>query len=204
MPVKNIDEYIDGMQPFAIPVLVKLRKLVHKACPEVKESIKWGMPAFEHHGPLCNMAGFKQHCVFGFWKESLLKDPGGYLKPRAMKGGEAMGHFGRITSLKDLPPDKVIIDLIKQAAKLNEEGVKVVKKKDPAKAVKPPKILLDALAKSKKARLTFDSFSPSAQKEYIEWILDAKTDTTRDKRLATTIEWLEEGKRKNWKYEKKK
>src|SRR6187455_2457712 len=123
----RIDEYIKKAQPFAQPVMVKLREIIHKACPEVVESIKWGMPSFEYKGPICHFASFKQHCVFGFWKTTLIKDPGDYLQERSAQGGEAMGNLGRMTSVKDLPPSKVLIDFIKQSMKLNEEGIKVVK-----------------------------------------------------------------------------
>ncbi|MCX6275165.1 MAG: DUF1801 domain-containing protein [Bacteroidetes bacterium] len=116
---KRIDAYISKAQPFAQPVLKKLRTLVHKACPEVTETIKWGMPAFEYMGPLLGFAAFKQHCVAGFWKHKLLKDPKGYLGERKNQGGEAMGNLGRMASVKDLPPDRAIIGFIKQAVKLN-------------------------------------------------------------------------------------
>src|SRR5262245_31353620 len=121
----RIDQYIDKAQPFARPVMLQLRKLIHQACPEVQETIKWGMPSFDYKGPYCNMASFKQHCVFGFWKGKLINDPDGYLGERAIDGGEAMGHLGRMTSLNDLPPDKVMLDFLLQAKKLNDEGVKV-------------------------------------------------------------------------------
>ena len=159
--------------------------------------IKWGMPAFEYKGPLCGMASFKAHCAVNFWKESLL----GSDSFPAEKN--AMGSFGRITAKKDLPADKVMMDLIKRAGELNEKGIKVAKKPAAEKKGLPiPDVLEKALAKNKKARDTFENFPPSCKKEYIEWITEAKTEPTRDKRLATTIEWLEEGKRRNWKYEK--
>src|SRR6185295_289912 len=125
---KRIDAYIAKAQPFAQPVLKKLRVLVHKACPGVTETIKWGMPSFEYKGPMFGMAAFKQHCVGGFWKSKLLDDPKGYLGERAAQGGDAMGNLGKMTSLKDLPPDHVMIRFVKAAAKLNDEGIKVVRK----------------------------------------------------------------------------
>src|ERR1041385_5014344 len=128
---RRVDAYIAKSQPFAKPILNHLRKLVHQGCPEVQETIKWGFASFDYKGPFCSMAAFKQHCVFGFWKSSLMKDPDGYLQERSARGGDAMGNFGRLTSLKDLPPDKVIIDLIRQAKKLNDDGVKL-----PARAKK--------------------------------------------------------------------
>src|SRR6185369_7961512 len=103
---KRVDAYIAKAQPFAKPILEHLRMLIHKGCPEVQETIKWGMPSFDYKGPFFSIASFKEHAVFGFWKAKLLKDPKNYLSDRANEGGEAMGHGGRITKLSDLPPDK--------------------------------------------------------------------------------------------------
>src|SRR5689334_12878262 len=108
----RIDAYIEKAQPFSQPILKKLRQLIHTACPEVTETIKWGMPSFEYKGPMCGFAAFKQHCVFGFWKTKLIDDPKGYMQERSAQGGDAMGNLGRITSVKDLPPDKVLLDFI--------------------------------------------------------------------------------------------
>ncbi len=192
---KRVDAYIDRAQDFAKPILKHLRKLVHDACPEVAETLKWSMPSFEYKGILCGFAAFKQHCTFGFWKESLLKEV-------KFPEKNAMGSFGRITSLKDLPSDATMKKLIKEAVRLNDEGIKVKKAVTKVKKeVVVPDILIKALARNKKASATFDAFSPSCKREYIEWIIEAKTDATREKRLATTGEWLSEGKRRNWKYE---
>ena len=192
----RIDAYIDKSADFAKPVLVHLRELVHKACPDVTETLKWSMPSFEYKGILCGFAAFKQHCTFGFWKQSLMESDA------FPQNKTAMGSFGRITSLKDLPSDKVMLGLIKQAVELNEKGIKVPKTKPAAKKeLVVPEILLEALAQNEKAADTFNAFPPSCKKEYVEWITEAKTEPTRDKRLATTIEWLSEGKRRNWKYE---
>lgn len=202
MPNKDerIDAYIAKSHDFAKPVLTHLRQLVHTACPEVTESIKWSMPAFEFKGPLANMAAFSKHCSFGFWKASLLKDATGSLRSR---GDEGMGTFGKITSLEDLPKDEVILDFIRQAMALNENKVAIprVAKSAPKELVIPAE-LLEALAGNEKAAETFEKFPPSCRREYAEWISEAKTDATRAKRLATTVEWLTEGKRRNWKYEK--
>ncbi len=201
----RIDAYIEKAQPFARPILNHLRALILKANSEVMETIKWGMPFFEYKGPLCNMAAFKQHAVLGFWKGKLLKDKSGYLQERANAGGEAMGNLGRITSLKDLPPDKVILDFVKQAIKLNEEDVKVhPSEKKPQKELIIPDYFLKALKKNKKAFTAFENFTPSKKREYIEWITEAKTEETRNKRMETSIEWISEGKSRNWKYETKK
>lgn len=192
----RIDDYIDKSADFAKPILKHLRKLVHQSCPEVVETLKWSMPSFEYKGLLCGFAAFKQHCTFGFWKESLMKET-------KFPEKNAMGSFGRITSLKDLPSDATMKKLIKEAVRLNDEGIKVKKKVSKVKKeVVVPDILINALARNKKASATFDAFSPSCKREYIEWITEAKTDATSEKRLATTIEWLSEGKRRNWKYEK--
>lgn len=199
----RVDTYIEKAQPFAQPILKHLRKLVHKACPEVEETIKWGMPSFECKGPLCGIASFKQHAILGFWKTALLKDPKGYLQEHKAKGGDAMGNLGRITSLKNLPPDEVIIDFVRQAKKLNDDGTKLPPKPKKEQVEMPvPEYFATALKKNKKAQATFSTFSSSQRKEYVEWVTEAKTEATREKRLATSIEWMAEGKRRNWKYEK--
>jgi uncharacterized protein YdeI (YjbR/CyaY-like superfamily) len=192
----RVDAYIEKSADFAKPVLSHLRKLIHKACPDIVETIKWSMPAFEHHGMLCNFAAFKQHCAFGFWKQSLMESD-------AFPANKtAMGTFGRLTSVKDLPNDKVMIGLIRQAMELNEKGVKVRKKPAaPKTELIVPTDLTKALSKNKSAKSAFEKFSYSHRKEYIQWIEEAKTEATRNKRLATTVEWLSEGKSRNWKYE---
>ncbi len=200
----RIDTYIAKAQPFAQPILKKLRTLIHEGCPEVEETIKWGMPSFDYKGAFCSMAAFKQHAVFGFWKGSLIKDKHNFLQERANQGGEAMGNMGRVTSLQDLPPDKVIIDFVKQAKKLNDDGVKLPAR---AKKEKPPVVVPDyfreVLKHSEKALRNFDSFSPSHKREYVEWVTEAKTEETREKRMETALEWIAEGKGRNWKYQKK-
>jgi len=204
MPAKDkrIDVYIAKAQPFAQPILKHLRKLVHEACPEVKETMKWSFPHFDYKGEMmCSMAAFKQHAVFDFWKAKLLNDPIGYLQKRSSEGGSAMGHFGRITSLNDLPPDKVIVDFIKQAMQLNDKGIKLPSKpKEKKKELIIPEYFLKVLKKNKKALATFEAFSYSHKKEYIEWITEAKTEETRNKRMNSALEWLSEGKPRNWKY----
>ncbi len=192
----RIDAYIERSADFAQPVLIHLRKLILKACPDVTETLKWSMPSFEYKGLLCGFAAFKQHCTYGFWKQSLMETDA------FPKNKTAMGSFGRITSLKDLPSDKVMIGLIHQAMELNEKGIKVPKKPAaPKKELIVPDDLTKALSKNKKAKTQFDKFSYSHKRDYVEWITEAKTEPTRNKRLATTIEWLGEGKSRNWKYE---
>src|ERR1044071_5065166 len=162
----RVDDYIAKSADFAKPILKHLRKLVHEACPEVEETIKWSFASFDYKGPFCSMAAFKEHCVFGFWKFQLLKDPKGYLGERFNKGGEAMGNLGRITSMKDLPPDKAILDLIKQAKKLNDEGTKLPPRKPKAKKeLVVPDYFSKALTKNKKASQAFENFSPSQKRD---------------------------------------
>ena len=196
----RVDAYIDRSADFARPILLHIRKLVHKACPEVKETMKWSFPHFDYKDQMmCSMASFKQHCAFGFWKQSLFEDAAFPAEKTAM------GSFGRLTSVKDLPDDKTMKKLIGDAMKLNDAGVKVKRafvSKD-RKELIVPDVLLKALAKHERAAETFNNFPYSCRREYVDWITEAKTDATRDKRLAATIEWLAEGKRRNWKYEKK-
>lgn len=198
----RIELYISKSAEFAKPILIYIRKLVHRACPDVQETIKWGFPYFDYKGPMCGMAAFKKHCSFGFWKAALMKDK--TLMANA-KSESAMGHYGKITSLKDLPSNKKMIANIKEAMKLNEDGVKLPARKSLSNKTKmePPEYILKALKKNKKALTTFENFSPSHQREYVEWITEAKTDETINRRLETTIEWLTEGKSRNWKYMKK-
>ena len=200
MKDKRIDEYIAKAPDYAQPILEHLRKLVHTACAGVEETVKWGMPFMEYKGPLCNMAAFKAHCSFGFWKASLMKDAGVLVK----KQNDGMGHFGKITSLKDLPNDKKIIALIKDAVGLNEKGIKVASKEKKSTTVEiaTPDYFIKELKKNKKALEIFTGFAPSHRKEYNSWIIEAKTEVTRNKRIAQAIEWIENGKGKNWKYEK--
>ncbi len=200
---KRIDAYIENAQPFAQPILRKIRVLMHKACPDVTETIKWGMPSFEYKGPMFGMAAFKQHCAGGFWKTALLKDPGNYLGKSKNRGGEAMGNLGCVKSVKDLPPDNVFIDFIKQHMKLNEAGIKLEKVKSEKKEIPVPDDFAKALNKNKKAKSVFEKFAPSHKREYLQWITEAKREETRLKRITTAIEWIAEGKGRNWKYERK-
>ncbi len=192
---KRVDEYIKNAQPFAKPILKHLRELLHAACPEVEETIKWSFPHFEYKGPLCHMASFKEHCSFGFWKTALMKDLPNH--------EEGMGQFGRITSVEDLPDEDILVEYINEAIRLNDEGIKLPKK-TPKKTqeVEIPEFLLKALKKNAKAMEHFNAFSNSKKKDYVEWILDAKQEATRERRLESAIEWISEGKSKNWKYEK--
>jgi len=200
----RIDDIIERAQPFARPILRHLRKLVHRACPGVEETIKWGMPAFEYKGPYFGMAAFKKHCAAWFWKRALIDDPKGHLSRNKNAGGDSMGSFGRITSLDSLPPDTVIAGFLKQARRLNDDGARVVRKPSARRPVRVPAPLKAALARDKKARDAFDAFPPSHRKEYASWVAEAKTEATRDKRIQTTLSWLREGRPRNWKYAQKR
>ena len=210
MPTKDprIDAYIEKSADFAKPILKKLRALVHKGCPQVVETIKWGMPSYEYKGILCGMAAFKQHCVFGFWKAALMFSDGkakGKAQEKLNWGAHGRDPVpARITSVGELPSDATMLALIKQAMKLNDEGVKVPKdKKPPRKPLPLPKDFAAALKKARGAAAKFDAFSPSHKREYIEWIVEAKSDDTRQRRMASAVEWIADGKSRNWKYERK-
>lgn len=194
----RIDAYIAKAAPFARPILTYLREVVHEACPTVEETVKWGSPHFDHKGIMCGMAAFKAHCAFGFWKASLI--PG--LKANRANGGEAMGNLGCIRAIDDLPPRVELLGFVTQAARLNEEGVAAVR---PKKAAKPPAEvppeLAAALAANRKAQAVFEAFPPSHRREYIQWIVEAKRDETRARRIAQTVEWVAEGKQRHWKYQ---
>ena len=200
---KAIDAYIAKSAGFAKPILTHIRELVHKACPDVEEKMKWSMPFFDYKGEmLCHMASFKQHAVMGFWKAPLMKDS---ILVENAKSETAMGHLGKLTSLKDLPSDKKITAWIKEAMQLTDKGIKLPSKPKSAekKELMVPGYFSKALSKNKKAKQTFENFAYSHKKEYLEWIIEAKTEETRNKRMATALEWLAEGKGRNWKYERK-
>jgi uncharacterized protein YdeI (YjbR/CyaY-like superfamily) len=178
---------------FAKPIIDHLRELVHATCPPVEETIKWGMPTFMYHGMLCGIGAFKQHCTFGFWKHRLVVGTGRY--------DDAMGQFGCITKVGDLPPKRELAALIRKAMQLNEEGVKVPKTRArPRPAPKAPADLAAALKKNAKAAATYTAFSPTNKRDYVEWITEAKREETRSKRVAQAVEWIAEGKPRNWKY----
>lgn len=192
----RIDAYIARSAEFARPILEKLRAIVHEACPQVEETLKWGMPTFMHAGGiLCSMAAFKQHASFGFWKHALVL---GEDVPR-----DGMGSFGRMARLADVPPKKQLIPLIRKAMKLNEDDVKTAgprKRSAPRPEAEPPADFLAALKKQRKALAAFEGFSPSQRREYVEWITEAKREDTRQRRIAQAVEWLADGKPRNWKY----
>ena len=189
----RVDAYIAKAPDFAQPILQHLRAVVHTACPEVEESIKWSCPHFLYQGKLlCSMAAFKQHCAFHFWhgKEVV-----------GETDKEGMGQFGKLTSVKALPTKKGLVAYVRKAMTLREAGT--TRRRNASVSKLPLKVPDDFAARLKKhaaARKAFDAFSPSAQREYVDWITEAKTDATREKRIVTSLEWLAEGKHRNWKY----
>jgi len=199
----RVDAYIRKAAPFAQPILAHLRAVVHAGCPEAVETMKWSRPFFDFNGPLCGIAAFKAHCVFMFWKGADL------VVPDAQKREEALGQFGRITSLADLPPKRELVALVKKAAALNAAGVSpswmaARRERSAARKATPivvPADLAAALAKNRKARATFDAFGPSHRREYVDWIEGAKRQATRDRRLAAAVEQMAAGKTQNWRYE---
>ncbi len=200
----RVDNYIKNANDFAKPILNHLRKLIHQTCTNVLETIKWGFPHFEYNGILCSFASFKSHCSFYFWKVNLINDTHKILN---LVGKTSMGCFGKLEKLSDLPKNEIIVAYIKQAMKLNENGVKPIsdsnKNKKEKKELEIPKYFLDTINKNKIAFKTFENFSYSHKKEYVEWIVEAKTEITKEKRMKTAIEWIAEGKQRNWKYLKK-
>ncbi len=189
----QVDAYIAKAAPFARPILTKIRKLFHRACPEIEETIKWGCPGFEHHGMLGGMAAFKQHATFGLWRQDALHDPHRLFKSRSPMGA-------RVLDVAQLPPDRVLLSYIRAAAKLNEQGPPARPKPRPRPPVKVPADLAAALRKNRKALSAFEAFPPSHKREYVEWIVEAKLPETRARRLATAIGWMGRGKSRNWKY----
>lgn len=199
--IVQVDQYIINSTEFAIPILEHLRNLVHKADARIEEKMKWSMPFFELKGPVCNFASFKNHCAFGFWKGSLMKDEYNLFKDRR----NAMGSLGKITSFKDLPEDEILIAYIIEAIKLNEDGVKLPSKSKITKktALVVPPYFIEALQEDPKALGIFQNFSESNKREYVNWLEEAKTEATKQKRLDLAVEWIGEGKPRMWKYMKK-
>lgn len=193
---KRVDAYIADAAGFAKPILEELRRRVHAHAPEIEESLRWGAPTFLYKGKiLAGMAAFKAHCVFGFWHPLLRQEDTSL---------EGRNGFGRMESLRDMPPKAQFVRLTKEAMRLIDENVKAPAKPKVAKApAAVPADLDKALKKNKKAYATFAAFAPSARRDYIEWITEAKREETRAKRVATAVEWLAEGKRRHWKYEKR-
>lgn len=199
----RIDAYIVKSADFAIPILEYLRAVVHATCPDAEETMKWSFPHFNYRGSiLCSMASFKYHCAFGFWLGAQLTDPHNLLA----SGDErtSMGHLGKIKDINDLPEEEHLVGFIREAMQLIDSGAKQQKDIRPKenRELVVPDYLSEALTDSPLALETFQKFSYSNKKEYIEWLEDAKTEATRNKRLQTAIAWMEEGKGRNWKYMK--
>jgi uncharacterized protein YdeI (YjbR/CyaY-like superfamily) len=197
-----VDAYITKSPAYAQPILTHMRKLVHQAVPDIEEAMKWNMPFFLKGGLfLANMAAFKAHCTFGLWGNEIAAK----LRADGVYSEKAMGTLGKITSMDDLPDDKELLNYLKAAAALVAEGKRTKSYERPKRGAKPePKVpaeLAAALKKNKAAQKAFDAFPPSHRREYIEWIAEAKREETRTKRVAQAVEWIAEGKSRNWKYE---
>jgi uncharacterized protein YdeI (YjbR/CyaY-like superfamily) len=188
----RVDAYIDKSADFARPILEEIRARVHEACPDAQETIKWSTPHFDYKGPLCAMAAFKAHCLFIFWKSPLVLT--------GKDGAETTARLRRLTKASDLPPRKEMREYIRKAMALNESGTKLKRVTKAKKPIAVPADFQAALAKNRRARDVFDGLSPSHRREYLEWITEAKSDETRTRRLAQAIEWIAEGKPRNWKY----
>ena len=193
----RIDTYIAEAPEFARPILKHLRKLIHQGCPQAVETIKWGSPFFDYHGLLCGLAAFKAHCSMFFWRDI---DIGGLL-PKTNTAGAGMGQFGKLTSLADLPSDTVLLTCIRRAVEQRDSPASKPKRASQrAKETPVPSDLKTALSANAKAAKTFEAFAPSHRREYIDWIEDAKRPETRERRLQTTLQWLAEGKSRNWEF----
>lgn len=191
----RIDASIAKSAEFARPILKRLRGIVHEACPQAEEAIKWGMPGFVYRGKiLCGMVALKQHASFGFWKHAQVM---GQQNPR-----EGMGSYGKMIELSDPPPKRRLVADLKKAMRLQEEGANAVgPRKIAAPAPKAPPDLAAALKKNAKARAAFEASAPSHQREYVEWLTEAKREDIRARRFAQAVEWIAEGKRRKWKYQ---
>jgi uncharacterized protein YdeI (YjbR/CyaY-like superfamily) len=197
-----VDAYIAKSADFARPILRRLRALMHKADPKLTETIKWGVPHFEHAGLVASMAAFKQHVGFGFWSEHLIRKELGRDAERMFPKGGERGMGGRkFRALEELPPDALIVRTAKAAVALNESGERPPRVWKPKPPPKAPPDLVAALKKNAKARATFEKLTPGKQREYVEWLVEAKQAVTRDRRLAQAIEWLAAGKPRYWKYQ---
>lgn len=192
----DVTKYIATSAPFARPIFEKLRRLFHQSWPPIEEKLKWGCPSFEHKGMVGGFAGFKRHASFGFWRQDVLPDPQGIFK-----GAGPMAN--KLTDVSQLPPDDVLISYIKAAVSLNEKGPPPRMKSKPKPPVKAPAYFLAALRKNRKALAAYEGFPPSHKREYVEWIVEAKQEETRQKRIEQALEWIAQGKPRNWKYMRK-
>lgn len=191
---ERVDAYIESSEEFAKPILRYLREVVHEGCPLVEETIKWKFPVFMYKGIMCNMASFKEHCAFGFWKPSLI------LEGDESGSEKAIGQFGRITSIADLPPKETLVGYVRRAMELNEKGIQPRKKEKKKPELEMPEDFASALRTEEGAWKAFEAMPPSHQREYIEWILEAKREATRRRRIEKAVGQISEGKSLNWKY----
>ena len=191
----RIDAYIAKAQPFARPILEHVRDRVHATVPQAEETMKWSAPAYTLDGKILLItAAFKAHAALNFWRGQELRGD--------KANADAMGQFGKLETVKDLPPDAELDRLIREAAEIATKAPAPRKAKHapkPAPGMHPD--FAAALARAPKAKAALDGFPPSAQRDYLEWISEAKQDSTRQKRIATAVEWLSEGKRRHWKYQ---
>lgn len=199
---KKVDDYIAKSEPFAKPILEHLRAIIHETCPDVGEDIKWGTPHYSYKGDhLCMLGSFKNHCSFSIYKAEFLKDE---KIAASVKAGKKFGYMDKVKSVSELPSTETLISLIKEAMSINEQGIKkVIPVSDKPKTLETPDYLLDALAANEKAKAVWESKSDAFRKDYLVWIIDAKTDATRQKRIEQSLEWLADGKGRFWQYEKK-
>lgn len=195
----RVDAYINKAGQFAQPILKHVRQLVHQACPEIRETIKWGSPSFEHNGLLCSVTAHRTHCSLVLWPGAQMKDTHNIMEITELS---AMGNFGRIETLDDLPDDKILVAYLKEAWEINDRGSGKKPKPINKRTLEIPEGLRRALDANQAARATFDGFSYTKKKEYVEWITEAKRESTRRRRLVQAVEWMVEGKVRHWKYER--
>jgi uncharacterized protein YdeI (YjbR/CyaY-like superfamily) len=191
----SVTAYIAKSAPFAKPIFERLRRLFHEACPAIEEKVKWSCPSFEYKGMVGGFAAFKKHAAFGFWRQDVLPDPEGLFKTRGAFGG-------KLTDVSQLPSDGILKQYIRRAVELNEKGAPARFTSKPKPPLKVPSFFMSAVRKNKKALEAFNGFPPSHKREYVEWVVEAKQEETRKRRLETAVAWMAQGKARNWKYEK--
>lgn len=197
-----VDEYIEKSPDFSKPILNYIREIVHEFCTDAEEAIKWKFPTFMYKGKiLCSMVSFKAYCSMGFWLHGEMQTIKN-LETDVEKTN--MFSLGKITKLEDLPSKPQLKKIILEAMELTDMGVKLKKAAPTKTETAVPDEFQNVLDQNKKVLEIFQKASPSFRKEYINWITEAKTETTRNKRMEQAIEWISEGKGRNWKYEKKK
>ncbi|MEO9802317.1 MAG: YdeI/OmpD-associated family protein [Reichenbachiella sp.] len=192
---KKIDAYLTTVSSEHRPVLELIRKTVNAVDDRIQEDWKWRAPCFSLEGLVCWFVAFKSHVGLNFFKGALIEDiHNAFVESEDEDKGNRMIHFKSIDEVKV----KVIQDYVKQAVLLNEQGIKIDFPK--RKTLETPDYLIEALNKNKKAKDVFESFTDAQRKDYIEWLVEAKREETRNKRMTQAIEWIAEGKTRNWKY----